>query len=290
MNFKNYGLFLESLPYLTNTVDISELTSASIISEDESAQPDMQNEDGLAKLLSGEKGGPYTKQWNQLVRAMIVSKKSSPNSMIWAATILHDNGEPMIKVVWEVLVITPGTAGKINWQQYNGKGVKVFAPGDTQNIMHPENLVYKPKTNKQTTPSSTAQTTGPITFAELYKLCIAISNKIKNLFDPTKGEYQKLVPFKGSWDGNDRDNEAVKYFKTYIINYINPNLTKITNGVTQLTGSEKSEMQQNIDQINLAIKNIPIEMVGGKLGNTRVRWAIGNSDGTAINFSVNTDY
>lgn len=290
MNFKNYGLFLESLPYLTNTVDISELTSASIISEDESAQPDMQNEDGLAKLLSGEKGGPYTKQWNQLVRAMIVSKKSSPNSMIWAATILHDNGEPMIKVVWEVRVITPGTAGKINWQQYNGKGVKVFEPGDTQNIMHPENLVYKPKTNKQTTPSSTVQTTGPITFAELYKLCIVISNKIKNLFDSTKGEYQKLVPFKGAWDENDRDNEAAKYFKTYIANYITPNLTKITNGVTQLTGSEKSEMQQNIDQINLAIKNIPIKMVGGKLGNTKVRWTIGNSDGTAINFSVNTNY
>lgn len=93
---KNYGLFLESKAY-------KQVNESAI---DEAASPDMQTADGLKKVMSGEKGGAYTNQWNQLVDHMTANKKKDGT---YTVLINHDNKKPMINIDYTV------KGQKIDW-------------------------------------------------------------------------------------------------------------------------------------------------------------------------------
>lgn len=93
---KNYGLFLESKAY--KSVNESAI--------DEAASPDMQTADGLKKVMSGENGGAYTNQWNQLVDHMTANKKKDGT---YTVLINHDNKKPMINIDYTV------KGQKIDW-------------------------------------------------------------------------------------------------------------------------------------------------------------------------------
>lgn len=94
---KNYGLFLESKAY--KTVNESQVDEAA-------AAPDMQTADGLKKIMSGENGGAYTNQWNQLVDHMAANKKKDGT---YTVLINHDNKKAMTNVEYKVV------GQKIDW-------------------------------------------------------------------------------------------------------------------------------------------------------------------------------
>lgn len=89
--FQNYASILEKkqLGYEPAIDYITESTGA----------PDMQTEDGLKRLLSGQNPGSYTPQWNQLI-SDYESKKGKPGT--YTVTINHDNGKPMITVDYQI--------------------------------------------------------------------------------------------------------------------------------------------------------------------------------------------
>ena len=104
---KNYGLYLEKKPYAT--------VNESIVTE--AASPDMQTADGLKKVLSGENGGSYVNQWNQLVDNMTANKKKDGT---YTVLINHDNKKPMTniqytvkgqKIDWNSVKLAPGASG-----------------------------------------------------------------------------------------------------------------------------------------------------------------------------------
>lgn len=60
---------------------------------------DMQNSDGLAKLLSGQHGGLYQNQWDLLI-GDYESKNGKPGTYTY--TVNHDNGKGMITVQYTI--------------------------------------------------------------------------------------------------------------------------------------------------------------------------------------------
>lgn len=96
---KNYALFLESKAFRSTVTE-------SMIEEADAAAPDMQTADGLKKIMSGENGGAYVPQWNQLVDHMAANKKKDGT---YTANIIHDNKKAMANVEYKV------AGGKVDW-------------------------------------------------------------------------------------------------------------------------------------------------------------------------------
>ena len=88
-SIKNYGLFLERKAY----TKINE----SLVSE--AAAPDMQNDAGLKKVMSGETSPTYQPQWDQLITHMEANLKKDGT---YTANIAHDNKKPMINIEYKV--------------------------------------------------------------------------------------------------------------------------------------------------------------------------------------------
>jgi hypothetical protein len=94
MNYGQYALTLENKNYAVQSVL-------------EAAAFDMNSKVGLDKVKSGEKGGAYATQWNQLIDAMVATKGKAGQHK---AQINHDSGAPMIMITY-----TRAGDGKVEW-------------------------------------------------------------------------------------------------------------------------------------------------------------------------------
>lgn len=93
INLHNYALLAEQKKHGYDT-SISE--SIDTINE---AGPDMQTQDGLAKVMSGKTDPNYTAQWNQLVDDISARKKAAGT---YTVTIIHDNQKPMVTLEYQI--------------------------------------------------------------------------------------------------------------------------------------------------------------------------------------------
>jgi hypothetical protein len=111
MNYYQYALMLENKNFETSQVS-------------EAAVFDMNNQAGLDKIKSGENGGAYATQWNQLIDAMVKTKGKPGQHKV---QINHDSGKPMIMVSY-----TRSSDGKVDWNSLSFDAAAVPVKSDDQ--------------------------------------------------------------------------------------------------------------------------------------------------------------
>lgn len=240
---KNYGLFLENKSYAkSNAVILNEAAS----------QPDMQTADGLKKVMSGENGGAYTNQWNQLVDHMAANKKADGT---YTVLINHDNKTPMINLEYSV------KGQKIDWDS------------------------LKLSTKAVSAPELSAD------FESLKTQALDISQKIVDLFGGPdgSGDMPFFDEFKG-W-ANDDDTAAANAFSKWYDTYLAKKVEAIKNSAQKIADETlKQAAAQNANAIIKAKDSIISKMKGNWDTNDEVRWSIAMGDGTVKAFKLDTDF
>lgn len=90
-----------------------------------SDNPDMQNQVGFDLVMSGEEGGEYVEEWNQLVDD--VNSRTSAGE--YRVTIKHDDGSPMVIIQYEIDSDLSPVKGSAKLAVIGEKNTLVFEDG-----------------------------------------------------------------------------------------------------------------------------------------------------------------
>lgn len=241
MNISNYALILEKKAH--GYLQISEAA-------------DMQTADGLAKLMSGQSGGSYTNQWNQLI-SDYESKKGVAGT--YKVMITHDNKKEMVYVEYTIGADGTPVKGSIKLAVEAASG----APGSAN------------------VGDAAAVEAKMIKFSEDIQKCFA-----KNSEDEIGGDM--FADYLSDW--NDDDSGAVDYFKSWADRQIYSTLWKIKAEVEKFTDEyQKNISLENIGNVHKAIYTILGKMKGSGDASDTVAWKIAKIDGTFQKYSADTD-
>lgn len=241
MNISNYALMLEKKAH--GYLQINEAA-------------DMQTADGLAKLMSGQSGGSYSNQWNQLI-SDYESKKGVAGT--YKVMITHDNKKEMVYVEYTIGADKKPVKGSIKLAAEAASG----APGSAN------------------VGDAAAVEAKMIKFSEDVQKCFA-----KNGAGETGGDM--FAEFLGDW--NDDDTGAAEYFKTWADRQIYSTLWKIKDEVEKFTDEyQKNISLENINNVHKAISTIHGKMTGYGDSSDTVAWKIAKLDGTFQKYSADTD-
>lgn len=102
INLANYALMLENRAYQSDNIE--PINEANHPAYPLKADPDQQSEAGLANIKSGEKGGAYVNQWNQLVDDILLPQGANDEkTRDYTIMIFHDdNKTPMTYLQYSV--------------------------------------------------------------------------------------------------------------------------------------------------------------------------------------------
>ena len=102
INLSNYALMLENRAYQSDNIE--PINEANHPAYPLKADPDQQSEAGLANIKSGEKGGAYVNQWNQLVDDILAPQPAGDEkTRDYMIMIFHDdNKTPMTYLQYSV--------------------------------------------------------------------------------------------------------------------------------------------------------------------------------------------
>jgi hypothetical protein len=241
MNISNYALMLEKKAY--GYLQINEAA-------------DMQTADGLAKLMSGQNGGAYQNQWDQLV-SDYESKKGAAGT--YKVMIKHDNTKDMIFVEYTIGADKKPVKGSIKLATDAAAGA-------------PSSAIVS---------DAAAVEAKMIKFSEDIQKCFATNGA-----GETGGDM--FADYLGDW--NDDDTGAAAYFKSWADRQIYSTLWKIKAEVEKFTDEyQKNISLENINNVHKAIGAIHGKMIGSWDASDTVAWKIAKTDGTFKPYKVDTD-
>lgn len=215
---------------------------------------DQQNDTGLKNVMSGQSGGAYVNQWNQLMKDY-----QSKNGVAGTYTVMivHDGSakKEMVNLQYQI-----GSDGK------PVKGSIKLAPE---------------------TATTTSSTTPEAVEAQLIKW----SEDIKKCFATNaSGEVggDMFSDYISGW--GDDDTGAAKYFEDWANLRITKPMANIKKQVDTFTDeTKKSLCLENIDHITKAISSILAKMRSSTDASDTVIWKIAKIDGTFVSYNVDTD-
>ena len=253
MDISKYGLFLENLAY----------------SKSLNESCDMQTPDGLKKVMSGEQGGPYTNQWNQLVDNMEANKSKDGTYIV---IIKHDNGKDMISLNYDV----KGSA--VQWDPVLTPGVSATSPAAGKPATTP--AAGQP-TSKPAVPA------GSLTPEQMDASCLDISKKVVERFN-NKAAFSR-------WKGNFDDDEAGAWkdgFKVWYTTYLKKQVEAIRSSSKTITDPDaKARIEGNIETLDSIFNDNGAfykKFMGGTGDDTFI-WTINCADKDQ-QFSVDVDF
>ena len=217
--------------------------------------------DAVAQVLSGQKGGQYVKQYNQLVDQIAAVIDAGQNS--GTAIITHDDKSPMVNIP--------------------------FTIDATKNVSLNKAAATVPAATATTTPTDQAPAAGqdaavPTTQADI--LLDQLSQKIVEKF--SDASFWK--PWKNTFN-DDEDGAWTNGFVSWFTQYIAPQLNQLKAAAPNPDANEQARVLRNISILEQMIQTggeLNKKFLGGT-GNDDFSWTLYLSTGTK-SYTVDTDF